>query len=63
MLVEDILGDIFGEDDKTKPDKSEGGTCIVLDQSWHCVNPPLLSTYNEECRASFPVSNKLTKTR
>ncbi|CAC5389523.1 unnamed protein product [Mytilus coruscus] len=55
----DILGDIFGEDAKIKPDKSEGG--IVLDQSqinilnqfWHCDNPLLLSTYKEEYRASF----------
>ncbi|CAC5413667.1 unnamed protein product [Mytilus coruscus] len=38
----DILGDIFGEDTKTKPDKSEGG--IVLNQ--------------KEYRASFPVSDK-----
>ncbi|CAC5420755.1 unnamed protein product [Mytilus coruscus] len=44
----DILGDIFGEDAKTKPDKSEGGIVLdqsqinILNQSWHCDNPLLL---------------------
>ncbi|CAG2223867.1 unnamed protein product [Mytilus edulis] len=57
----DILGDIFGEDAKTKPDKSEAGIVLdqsqinILNQSWHCDNPLLLSTYKEEYRASFPV--------
>ncbi|VDI49373.1 Hypothetical predicted protein [Mytilus galloprovincialis] len=60
----DILGDIFGEDAKTKPDKSEAGIVLdqsqinILNQSWHCDNPLLLSTYKEEYRASFPVSDK-----
>ncbi|CAC5418226.1 unnamed protein product [Mytilus coruscus] len=62
----DILGDTFGEDAKTKPDKSEGGIVLdqsqinILNQSWHCDNPLLLSTYTEEYRASFPVSDKST---
>ncbi|CAC5366751.1 unnamed protein product [Mytilus coruscus] len=60
----DILGDIFGEDAKTKPGKSEGGIVLdqsqinILNQSWHCDKPLLLSTYKEEYRASFPVSDK-----
>ena len=38
----DLLGDIFGEDAKTKPDKSEVGIVLepsqiqILKQSWHC---------------------------
>ncbi|CAC5424387.1 unnamed protein product [Mytilus coruscus] len=49
---------------KTKPDKSEGGIVLdqsqinFLNQSWHCDNPLLLSTYKEEYGASFPVSDK-----
>lgn len=58
-----VLGNIFGEDAKTKPEKSECGICLdqsqidILNQNWHCDNPVLLSTYKEEYRSSFPVSS------
>ncbi|CAC5413952.1 unnamed protein product [Mytilus coruscus] len=60
----DILCDMFGEDAKTKSDKSECGIILhqsqinILNQSWHCNNLRLLSTYKEEYGASFLVSDK-----
>ena len=60
----DLLGDIFGEDAKTKPDKSEMGIVLepsqikILKQSWHCENPLLISAYKEDYRTDFPVSDK-----
>lgn len=61
--VKNVLGDIFGEDAKTKPDKSECGISLdqsqinILRQSWHCDNPSLLSSYKDEYRSNFPVHN------
>ncbi|XP_071150483.1 ankyrin-1-like [Mytilus edulis] len=38
MLVEDILGDNFGEDGKTKPDKSEGENSNKKERCWNLKN-------------------------
>ena len=67
----DILGDIFGEDAKTKPDKSEAGIVLdqsqinILNQSWHCDNPLLLCIFlfDHTLLACRPVLNFMRPTK
>lgn len=58
----DLLGEIFGEDAKTRTDKSGVGIVLdnsqiaVLKESWRTENPAKLSAYKDSYRSSFPVS-------
>ena len=56
----DFLCNIFGDDAKTKSDKSDEGITLtqsqieVLNNTWHCDNPLNLTVYKDD----FPVSDK-----
>ena len=61
--ISDILCNIFGDDAKTKPDKSDEGITLVqsqievLNNTWHCDNPLNLTVYKDEYKLNFAVSN------